>query len=87
MVLLLRHSTQWSPLNEVYLLSKFHISSFYTTGDIDFQTARSAADLEQLKNDTTLQTLGKPELILLAYFLQTLGSSVILLSLGKTLVC
>ena len=30
---LLRQSTQWNPLNEVYLLSKFDVSSFYMTED------------------------------------------------------
>ena len=30
----LRRSTQWNPFNDVYLLSKFDVSSFSVTGDI-----------------------------------------------------
>ena len=40
-------STQWNPLNELYLLSKF-VSSFSMTGNIYFQTSHFA-DFEQFK--------------------------------------
>ena len=60
---LLKHSAQWNPLNEVYLLSKF-VSSFSMTGDTDFQTGHFAnleqfkigsnfADFRQVKTDPT----------------------------------
>ena len=48
---LLRQSTQWNLLNEVYLLSKFDDSSFSVTEDI------------QIFKLVILQTLSSPKLI------------------------
>ena len=48
MSLLLRRSTKWNSLNEVYLLSKFDVSSIFVNGGIDSQTGHFA-DIEQFK--------------------------------------
>ena len=48
MSLLLKRSTQWNSLNEIYLLSKFDVSSFSVNEGTDFQTAHFA-DIEQFK--------------------------------------
>ena len=74
----LRWSTQWNPLNEVYLLSEFHVSSFSITEDnIDFQTGH-LADFDQVN-------IIKSKLTLLVYFYYFGQVTIILLSLGKTL--
>ena len=46
------------PLYLVYLLSKFDVSCFSMTGDIDFQTAHSAA-FKQFKIDSHLVEFGQ----------------------------
>ena len=43
--------TQLNPLNEVYLMSKFDVSRFSLTWEIDFQTGHFAV-LEQFKVDS-----------------------------------
>ena len=45
---LLWWSTHSHPHNKVYLLSKFDVSTFFMTGDIDFQT-RHFVDFEKFK--------------------------------------
>ena len=71
-----RRSKQWSPFN-VYLLSKFDVSSFFVTGYIDFQIGYFAAfeqfkvdiqfsDFEQVKTDpicSLLLTLDRSQLL------------------------
>ena len=54
-------------LNEVYLLSKFDISSFSMSGDIDFQ-ANHFANFEGLKLTVVLLTLGRSKLTLIVYY-------------------
>ena len=46
----LRRSTPWNPSNDVFLLSKFDVSSFFVTEYIDFQICYFA-DFEQFKVD------------------------------------
>ena len=54
----LRRSTHWNPFNDVYLLSKFDVSSFSVTEDIDFQTGYFA-DFEQFKVDIYFANFGQ----------------------------
>ena len=61
-------STQWNPLNEVYLLSEFDVSSFsYDWRYVDFQTGHFA-DFKQFKIDTHFLNLGVSKWTLLILF-------------------
>ena len=60
--------TQWNPLNEVYLLSEFDVSSFsYDWRYVDFQTGHFA-DFKQFKIDIHFLNLGASKWILLVLF-------------------
>ena len=75
-------STQWNLLNEVYLLSKSDVSSFSMTRD--FQTGNFAA-FKQFKIDSHFANFRQLKVDPNCSSLLTLGRSVILLTLGKTL--
>ena len=61
-------STQWNPLNDVYLLSEFDVSSFsYDWRYLDFQTGHFA-DFKQFKIDTHFLNLGVSKWTLLILF-------------------
>ena len=61
-------STQWNPLNDVYLLSEFDVSSFsYDWRYLDFQTGHFA-DFKQFKIDTHFLNLGTSKWTLLILF-------------------
>ena len=77
-------STQWNPLNEVNLLSKFHFSSFCITGD--FQNGRFAY-LEQFQIISYSSDFVKVKMDPICSFLLTWGRLVILLTFGKKLGC
>ena len=80
-----RLSTQWDPLNEIYLRFKFDVSSlFHDWRYIDFETGHFF-DLSSSKLMVILLTLGKSKLTLLVHFNGFGQATVILLSLGKTL--
>ena len=88
----LRWSTQWNSFNDVYLVSKFDVSSFSVTGDIygflDWWYIRifELAILMTLSSSTLIViflTSGKSKLTLFGPF-YCLDKSVILLSSGKT---
>ena len=76
---LLRRSTQWNPLNVVYLLSKFDVSSFSMTEDIYIyiyiyiQTGNFAA-FEHFKIDSYFTDLEEVKI----------GPACLLLSLGRS---
>ena len=78
----LRRSTQWNPFN-VYLLSKFDVSSFSVTGDRDFRLV-ILLTLRSSKLIFILLILGKSKLSLFALFYYCGQAIVTLLSLGKT---
>ena len=77
-------STQWNPLTEVYLLSKFHFSSFCINGD--FENGRFAY-LEQFQIISHSPDFGKVKMDPICSFLLTLGRLFILLTFGKMLGC
>ena len=75
----MRRSTQWNPFNDVYLLSKFDISSFPMTGDTEIfklviLLVSSSSKLSQVSQNC-------PYSFCFTVFGQ---ATVILLSLGKT---
>ena len=70
----LRRSTQWNPFN-VYLLSKFDVSSFFVTGVTQIFKLVILLTLSSSKFMFILLTLGKSKLTLLVSFLLTLERS------------
>ena len=64
---LLRQSTQWNPLNEVYLLCKFGVSSFSMTGDIKIFKLVILLTLSSSKLIVIFLSFGKLKLTLLVY--------------------
>ena len=74
-------------LNEVYLLSKFDVSSFLMSGDIQIFKLVILLTLSSLKSIVILLTLGKPNMTLIVYQYYFEQVTVTLLSLGKTFGC
>ena len=72
---LLSQSTQWNTFNDVCLLSKFNVSNFSVTGDIDFQTGH-VADFEQFKVENYFADLELVKIDSISSLLLTIGSSV-----------
>ena len=71
----LRRSTQWNPFNDVYLLSKFDVSSFSVNWRyIDSQTSHFA-DVEQFKNDIHFANFGDVRIDPVCSLLLTLDMS------------
>ena len=69
----LRRSKQWNPFN-VYLLSKFDVSSFFLTGYIDFQIGYFA-DSEQFRVDVQFSNFGQVKTDPICSLLLTLDRS------------
>ena len=76
--------TQCNPFNEVYLLSKFDVSSFSVTGNIQIFKLVILLILSSLKLIFILLTLGKSKLTLFFSSTDFGQFTVILLCLGKT---
>ena len=82
---LLRQSTKWNLLNEVYLLSKFDDSSFSVTENIQIFKLVILQTLSSPKLIFILLTLGKSKLILFILFLWLWTGHSYLMSLGNIL--
>ena len=81
----LRRNTLWNPFNDVYLLSKFDVSSFPVTGDTKIFKLVILLPLSSSEMKFILITLGKSKLSLLVLLYYAVTSvAVILLNLGKT---
>ena len=63
----MRQGIQWNPLNVVYLLSVFDVSSFSMPGDIQIFKLVILLTLSSSNLKVVLVTLGKTKLTLLVY--------------------
>ena len=77
-------NNQWNPFNDVYLLSKFDVSSFSVTEDNYIFKLVILLTLSSSKLIFILLTLGKSKLTLFGPFTDCGQVTVILLSSGKT---
>ena len=77
-------NNQWNPFNDVYLLSKFDVSSFSVTEDNYIFKLVILLTLSSSKLIFILLTLGKSKLILFGPFYCPKQVTFILLSLGET---
>ena len=71
----LRRSTQWKPFNNVYLLSKFDVSSFSMTEDIQIFKMVILLDFEQFKVDIYFTNFGQVKINPIWSILLTLDRS------------